>query len=756
MQVPNLNWRADYRESQSADTTWLSCICANSVPENDQNTKDSKRRRFHEAGTLSLLVVRVASNTLNVAATYRTASGVTPGTNGNCVITVPAGQTGTFTDDSNTDAVAANDLWAFKASVPVGTGAIEWSGAGIVYEATNDNVTLLGSNFSADEDFRANGTYNLPAAGDRLDNSTEARVQNYITGSGGTWQNLGVGTAGILTTTITVTVRSRINGVNGNQVLTFTQADNSATFKQDVSNTDTVAQGDRINVQFVTTGSTADGGTFFEWIQSQIDHAANDEGLMLTGGSRFTVVDGSTWYWPASGGNRGAATESETQHPARVAMTVDRLGGFISQSSGGTSLTLRFRKNGQPGNNVVTIDPGVASSGFDASNTDEVDATDLIGIQVVGDATGTNARLQSTSMRITPASAATPPAGQALEVEQAFAASASKLKTAGQALDTEQAFAASGAKLKTAGQALETEQAFAASASKLKVVGQAIEVEQAFAASGAKLRLAGQAQETEIALAAVPPGAVPVGQASETEQVFAAAAVKRKAAGQASESEAAFATSASKRKTVGQVTETEQALAAAAAKALAAAVASETEQAFGAVSSKRKAGGQAVEIEIAFAVASQSAGEVDIRERCYAAVFALLSGIEGVVFTARNPDDNLEPEKMPALIQLDGGHRVIEELHGADEYAALVEFEIYVTAQSSAALLPAFNLLLARLTKTLFENRTLGSLAQDIRHTGLEDPELDRSEDGGPFAAGVASYEIRYATREGDPFNLPT
>lgn len=146
---------------------------------------------------------------------------------------------------------------------------------------------------------------------------------------------------------------------------------------------------------------------------------------------------------------------------------------------------------------------------------------------------------------------------------------------------------------------------------------------------------------------------------------------------------------------------------------------------------------------------------IDGREASLAAFFALLAGIEGVVAAVRNPEDSLEPEALPALAQLDGGHRVVEDEHGCDLYVIDVDVEIYVAGATIAAAATNLNLLWARMVKAAFDNRDLGGLAQDLRHTALSEPEPDRSEDAGPFMVTVASFEIWVATAYGDPFNKP-
>ncbi|GAB4373815.1 MAG: hypothetical protein Kow00114_35980 [Kiloniellaceae bacterium] len=145
----------------------------------------------------------------------------------------------------------------------------------------------------------------------------------------------------------------------------------------------------------------------------------------------------------------------------------------------------------------------------------------------------------------------------------------------------------------------------------------------------------------------------------------------------------------------------------------------------------------------------------DLRERNLAAFFALLAGIDGVSAASRNPDDPLEPAALPGLTQLDGGHRIIEAEHGDDMYAVDVDVEIFVGGANIAAAVTEMNLLWGRLVKTAFDNRDLGGLAQDVRHTGLSEPEPDRSEDVGPYVVAVASFEIWFATAYGDPFTQP-
>jgi hypothetical protein len=208
----------------------------------------------------------------------------------------------------------------------------------------------------------------------------------------------------------TFTFTSRINGVDGNQVLALDFNDQLATFV-DEANTDALVSGDLINIEAVTADSpgSGSGGTNYEWFHSQINHTS-DESLLLVDGGREIVANNTTLYFAAAGQTNGTATEADAEHGIRFDAAASHLGAFASQSGGG-DMTVALRINAADGNQSVFIDVSAGSPdvAIDTSNTDDILTTDDIAIRAtVPVSPSGNCRLQSTSLRLSPAAA--PPA----------------------------------------------------------------------------------------------------------------------------------------------------------------------------------------------------------------------------------------------------------------------------------------------------------------------------------------------------------
>lgn len=398
------------------DGATLANALAGSSIELDLAAADGRNARpIQQAGTLSLLSVTVTANTLSGSATWKTGIGADGGTNGNCSVTFTTTQTGTLEDDSNTDDVAASDLYTFIATAASGSGSITFQKAGIVWEPDSGSISLLGCNLASSLGIANNGTVYVTPTGARAASTTEAFEQQLIT-SAGTWRYLGVGVSTITLASGTFTFTSRINGVSGNQVLALTFEDQLGTFV-DESNTDTLASGDLINIEAVTADSPGSGagGTNFEWFHSQINHTS-DETLLLVNGTRETLANDTTSYFAISGQTNSSATESNTQQNIRFDATASHMGGFASQTGGG-DMVLTLRINGAAGNQTATIDVSAGSPdvAIDDSNTDAVTASDDIAIEATVPASPSgNCRLQSTSIRLS----AVAPSGTSLTAEQ--------------------------------------------------------------------------------------------------------------------------------------------------------------------------------------------------------------------------------------------------------------------------------------------------------------------------------------------------
>ena len=140
---------------------------------------------------------------------------------------------------------------------------------------------------------------------------------------------------------------------------------------------------------------------------------------------------------------------------------------------------------------------------------------------------------------------------------------------------------------------------------------------------------------------------------------------------------------------------------------------------------------------------------VCIREQVLAAFEARLSTIAGVT-VERN---RVEPvTAFPVLVMIDGGQTPSEENSGLKLYALRVDVEGYVQAGTAAELGPALSDLYAQAVKALMADRTLGGLAIDVREGEMRDPEIDRTQGHGPFAAFSLGFVVDHLTDPNDPY----
>src|SRR5439155_10093157 len=122
----------------SASTTYLP-IAASAA--NTNTTETNQQVLYRLAGTLSKGYMRVTTNARN-ATSYQTRINAA---DGNILISVGAGLTGAFTDNVNTDAVAAGDKLTWKFTMGTGTNNLIYSYIGVVFAATTNTVVNYGA-----------------------------------------------------------------------------------------------------------------------------------------------------------------------------------------------------------------------------------------------------------------------------------------------------------------------------------------------------------------------------------------------------------------------------------------------------------------------------------------------------------------------------------------------------------------------------------------------------------------------------------
>lgn len=170
-----------------------------------------------------------------------------------------------------------------------------------------------------------------------------------------------------------LTLRLRKNTANGNQVLTITAG--ATGLFEDLSNTDSVAAGDKVNIQSVppATGTYSFFDLSFVFDSSNATETVTRLGPLR--GNDTIALDSTTTFYPLSGSptfTTAATTETEVRCLQRVAGTFRNMCVNVTSNARVSSTTFRARKNGANGNMVVSVGAGVTGFLEDVANTDAV------------------------------------------------------------------------------------------------------------------------------------------------------------------------------------------------------------------------------------------------------------------------------------------------------------------------------------------------------------------------------------------------
>lgn len=145
---------------------------------------------------------------------------------------------------------------------------------------------------------------------------------------------------------------------------------------------------------------------------------------------------------------------------------------------------------------------------------------------------------------------------------------------------------------------------------------------------------------------------------------------------------------------------------------------------------------------------------LSIRERVLSAFFDQLSGLSGVA-SYRNRDTDVPADRLPAVVQRDGG--MIRQYEATDLVLITlgIELECFVAALTDAELGPAISDLYARVTQMVLADPTLGGLAVDLVETEnmMGDPVIARDGADRPNAAFTLSFSVTFFLKPGDPYS---
>lgn len=359
--------------------------------------------RWHTAVTLSHLWARVVANATSASSSVVSRKN---GVDGNLTLSIGAGATGTFEDTTHTDSIASGDDAAIKVVAGAG-GPLGIETISILVEPSSGTVVKL-SNTSVTPN--ANGVtrvVRLTGWDDNTVTGSEAQTQLEFENAG-TLKNLYVYVSSNARTTDT-TISVRKNGSNTGCPTVTVGAGGTGVF-EDTSTTVAVANGDDINYRWTTLAGTQD----LVATQVAIEFVTADEFTQLVcaaGSAGSTINAGLTRYSiPIGTGALSYTTESPSQLLIRQAMTLSNLKARVRTNSLSASSTLKLRKNGADGNQVLTIGAGVTGWIEDTTNSDTLADGDLINYQLVTGATGTSIVVDMTGMKAEIISASAPAA----------------------------------------------------------------------------------------------------------------------------------------------------------------------------------------------------------------------------------------------------------------------------------------------------------------------------------------------------------
>jgi len=141
----------------------------------------------------------------------------------------------------------------------------------------------------------------------------------------------------------------------------------------------------------------------------------------------------------------------------------------------------------------------------------------------------------------------------------------------------------------------------------------------------------------------------------------------------------------------------------------------------------------------------------DRRELVLAAVFAALETVAGVK-CHRNPDYELGPTDLPALVQMDGGDDVLDDDSGAYLLAQRLAVVVASAGAGGDDVGTKLSGLRALARRALAADPTLGGLARRLVYTGSDDPVMVAELGAEPYGAMACAFSVEFTEDEADPY----
>lgn len=192
--------------------------------------------------------------------------------------------------------------------------------------------------------------------------------------SAGTLSDLYVYLSGNTFSTATLTIRSRVNGGNGNMVITVSAGVTG--IAEDTSNTDTISAGDEVNYSMVSAAGGS-GDAALRALASVFSASSGTVGVHSANNS-YSVLEGVTSYVPLAGGAGLDSTESDTQYSITSGGTLQNMFVYLSTNTVSGNSNARSRVNSGNGNLLVTLTGSTTGIFEDTSNTDSLVDDDVV------------------------------------------------------------------------------------------------------------------------------------------------------------------------------------------------------------------------------------------------------------------------------------------------------------------------------------------------------------------------------------------
>lgn len=340
------------------------------------------RLRGTSGGTVSELRAYASANTTTTATCTLTAR--LNGSNQSLSLSWSAGQTGEKQDTTNSFSVSDGDDidYAFVRGSE-SSKAITIQSISVRFDAdtSGDTISLVGCANATGTPFNTASTTRYITPSYTEIGSSERAVRclgDY------TFGNLYVYVAGNARTT-TTTFRSRVNGANGAQSVSYTSGQSG--LKEDTTNTDSIASGDDF-CWSITTG-TGTSTIDIRAISSTAVSADGEFDLFIGRNVGAGYTSSSTAYLALGGGiSTAGSTEANAQTRGFAADYYNLRGSVSSNTSNGTT-TVTFRIEGADAGPTISWTSGQTGTRTDTSNTASCADDDLIGFKIVNAGTGT-------------------------------------------------------------------------------------------------------------------------------------------------------------------------------------------------------------------------------------------------------------------------------------------------------------------------------------------------------------------------------